>query len=135
MHRFNYDTNEWTTTNVCSAAGIYGHDGTLWASSPAGSDLISSYPHEIEQEDGTVQTVQLNEAVCALGASNNNRNPTPAGIRLNRLKHMIKFYDAETKCVMLGSSTGGACVGQALTCFVVGFFNKEQKDSNGKTQN
>jgi len=31
LNRFDYDTNDWAITGVCSGAAIYGHDGSLWA--------------------------------------------------------------------------------------------------------
>jgi hypothetical protein len=101
--------------------------------SPAGSsDLITTYNHEIEQMDGSKSTISLNEATCALGASSGNRNPTEAGIRLNGIKHMINYHDAEAKCCKLTSSAGGASVAQTGTAIVVGFWRKDQVMSNGK---
>ena len=47
----NYDTNTWTKENVCSAAAIYGTDGTCWAYSPTFPELLS-YTFELENDEG-----------------------------------------------------------------------------------
>ncbi len=51
LHKMNYDTNTWTKENVCSAAAIYGADGTCWAYSPTFPELLS-YTFELENDEG-----------------------------------------------------------------------------------
>lgn len=77
----NYDTNEWIKENVCSAAAIYGKDGTCWAFSPTFPELLT-YDFEMEGMDGGKQMVNVNEVDCAVKASEGQRNPSAAGIRL-----------------------------------------------------
>ena len=64
----NYDTNEWVKENVCSAAAIYGNDGTCWAYSPNFPELLT-YDFELEGMDGGKQNVSVNEVQCAIKAS------------------------------------------------------------------
>jgi hypothetical protein len=46
-----YNTNTYTLENVCSAAAIYGVDGSCWAFSPNFPEL-KDYPFELEGMDG-----------------------------------------------------------------------------------
>ena len=41
LGKLNFDTNEWIATNVCTAAAIYGHDGSCWAYSEHFPELTS----------------------------------------------------------------------------------------------
>ena len=34
MNKYNPKEHKWACTNVCEAAGIFGHDGTPWAHTP-----------------------------------------------------------------------------------------------------
>lgn len=56
MNRFDYDTNEWTITGVCSGAALYGHDGSLWAKSGDEAEL-TTYDHPLEGMDGSITNV------------------------------------------------------------------------------
>jgi len=76
VNKFDYEANDWSTTNVCSGSGIYGHDGTLWATSGEEGGNLSTYQHPLEQMDGSTQNVEVNEVACALGAADGNRQPS-----------------------------------------------------------
>ena len=52
MNRFDYDTNEYVINAVCSGAGIYGHDGSMWAHAGDFAGL-TSYNFPLEQMDGS----------------------------------------------------------------------------------
>ena len=64
LHRLDYDTNEWLVNDVCSAAAIYGHDGSCWAFSPNFPEL-TVYDHEIEDMGGNKTMVAVNEIEVA----------------------------------------------------------------------
>lgn len=76
-----YNTNQWITENVCSAAAIYGQDGTPWAYSPNFPEL-KTYEFSLEDMDGSSKNVTVDEIQCAIKAAEGVRNPTEAGIRL-----------------------------------------------------
>ena len=76
-----YNTNTYTLENVCSAAAIYGLDGSCWAFSPNFPEL-KDYPFELEGMDGGKQTIQVSELGSAIAAANGTRNPTAAGTML-----------------------------------------------------
>lgn len=73
LNRFDYDTNDWAITGVCSGAAIYGHDGSLWANAGEEGGNLTTYEHPLEQMDGSTQNVPVNEVACALGACDGNR--------------------------------------------------------------
>ena len=134
VNRFNYETNAWDKTNCCTVASIYGHDGSLWTDSSQGGCNLTTYQHEIEDLDGNKKNIEVNEVNCALAATNNNRQPTQAGIRLGGLKHMLTYHDETTMTAKLNASGGGASVGQTKTAVIVAFWKKDQKDSAGGNQ-
>ena len=97
IHKFDYDTNEWADENVCSAAAIYGVDGSCWAFTPEFPEL-----KEIEIDiDGT--KIPVNEITCAIEAGKGNRNPSQAGIRFGGKKYMLTYHDADSGCSQLVS--------------------------------
>ena len=65
---------------MCEHAGIFGHDGTPWATS-AGLKL-STYQFDLEQEDGSKKSVPVDEFKTALEATKGNRKGSEAGIRM-----------------------------------------------------
>ena len=56
-----------------------------------------------------------------------------AGIRFNNEKYM--FVSQEGKLTRLSKRGGGAIIGKAKTCGVIGTWNSEDADSTGKNQN
>ena len=134
QNRFDYETNDWAITNVCSGSAIYGFDGSLWAKAGGEADL-TTYQHPLEQDDGSTANVEINEVNCAIGAAENNRRPSDAGIRMGGAKYMLTYHDDESGVTQLTRGGGGACVGKTASAVVVGFWKKDQVDSNNKPQN
>lgn len=134
MNRFDYDTNEYAITGVCSGAALYGHDGSLWAKAGEENDL-TTYDHPLEQMDGSTQNVSVNEVACAMGGADGNRSPSEAGIRMGGEKYMLTYKDDEAAVAQLTRRGGGAVVGKTASAVVVGFWKKDKADSNGKSQN
>ena len=125
MNRFDYDTNDWAINNVCSGAGIYGQDGSMWAHAGEFAGL-TTYQHPLEQMDGSTQPVEVNEVACAVGASDGNRSPCEAGIRMCGEKFMLTYKDDERAIAQLTTRGGGACVGKTGTAVIVGVWKKDQ---------
>merc|ERR1712146_700795 len=115
-------------------AAIYGHDGTMWASSGE-CPALTTYQHPLEQMDGSTSNVEVNEVACAMGASDGNRNPSEAGVRLGGVKHMLVYKDDESAVAQLTCSGGGACVGKTASAVVIGVWKTDQVDSNNRPQN
>jgi hypothetical protein len=116
---------------VCEHAGIYGIDGTPWATS-AGLNL-SKYQYDLEQEDGSKKSVPVDEFVTALQASKGNRKGSEAGIRMGNQKYMLVKHNPENNSVYLGrEGGGGACIARTNTAVVIGIWNKSAKMSNGQ---
>lgn len=130
-NKIDYDTNQWIKTEVCSGAAIYGHDGSLWASSGDEGHDLTTYQHPQEQMDGSTKNIEVNEVYCAMKACEGNRSPSDAGIRMGNQKYMLKFFDDAGVC-NLTRSLGGASVGKTATAVVIGFWKKDGKDSEGK---
>ena len=59
-HRYNKKKQQYTKTNICKCAAIYGMDGTPWAVS-ANWPGLHIYEHEQESEYGGTELVQVNE--------------------------------------------------------------------------
>ena len=121
--------------NVAQHAAIYGNDGTLWASS---SDWpgFSEYDFEMETEDGSKQTIKINEFNCAMQVSSGRRMPTAAGVRMLNSKFIMTTYDAETQsasCTRLGG--GGATVCKFKNGFLLSIWDKNAIMTNNMNQN
>lgn len=129
IHKFDYDTNQWTDENVCDDAAIYGTDGSCWAFTPNFPEL-----KEIEIDiDGT--KIPVNEITCAIEAGKGNRNPSQAGIRFGGKKYMLTYFDPDTQVAQLVSGSGGAAVANCATCSIIGLFDKTKSSKNGGLQN
>ena len=135
VNRFDYETNDWAITNVCSGAAIYGQDGTLWANSGTEGGDLTTYQHPLEGMGGDITNVEVNEVACAMGAADGNRQPSQAGIRMGKGKYMLTYKDDELAIAQLTRSGGGAVVGKTTTAVVIGFWKKDQVDSNSRPQN
>ena len=136
INKFDYDTNEWTKMNVCSGAIICDHTGSIWAQSGTAA-LEPACNVTVATMEGEKQET-VNEGVCAMKAAEGSRNVpgSDAGIRLNGgVKHQLNFYDDAYKTSILVSPYGGASVGLANTCLVIGYWRKDQKNSLDKPQN
>ena len=89
QHKFDRDKNEWTATNICKEAAIFGLDCTIWAKSP-GIEL-KAYETPIPQEDGSEKNVECNEPLCLVkllrdGIRNGGQE---CGVRVNNTKMMV----------------------------------------------
>ena len=130
-----YNTNTYTLEKVCSAAAIYGLDGSCWAFSPNFPEL-KDYPFELEGMDGGKQTIQVSELGSAIAAANGTRNPTAAGIRMGGEKFMLTVHEEDRRAAQLKKmGGGGAAVALTTTGIVIAFYEKETNMSNGKVQN
>ena len=54
QHKYDVKTSEYTKTNLCEHAAIYGNDGTAWAVSSNWPGL-NEYVHTMDAEDGGTQ--------------------------------------------------------------------------------
>lgn len=134
QNRYNAETQQYTLTNVCELAGIFGTDGTPWALS-AGFQL-SAYEFGLTQEDGSQKKVNVNEFTTALEATKGNRKGSEAGIRMGNQKYMLVKHNPESNSAYLGrEGGGGACVARTNTAVVIGIWNKAGVMSNGQLQN
>lgn len=123
VHELDYDTNEWKDSNVCSAAAIYGFDGSCWAYTAEFPEL-KEIEVEVDGMDG-VKKVTVNEITCAIEAGKGNRSPSEAGIRFGGQKYMLTRKD-ESGVVQLVSPSGGACVCNIGTACVIALFDKSR---------
>ena len=135
MNRFDYDSNEYTITGICSGAALYGHDGSLWANAGEEGGNLTTYQHPLEQMDGSTENIEVNEVACAIGAADGNRQPSAAGIRMGGEKYMLTYKDDNAAITQMTRRNGGAVVGKCGTVVVIGFWKKDKQDSNGKFQN
>jgi len=106
LNKMDFDNNCWAAEGLCSAAAIYGVDGSAWAWSPNFPEL-SSYEFPLEDMAGNITNVAVDEIQCAIKASGGNRNPSEAGIRLGNEKYMFVAYDDANKVVQLSKRGGG----------------------------
>ena len=115
---------QFIRSNVSEHAAIIGLDGTTWASSPKWPGL-NEYDHPLEGDDGSVTTIKINELECAKAASNGQRNPTAAGIRMGSIKFMLVSHEAEENLAYLSRmGGGGACVVRTKSALVISMWNK-----------
>ena len=98
LHKYNKKSQQWTKTNICEHAAIYGLDGTAWAVSSEWPGL-SEYMFDVEQDDGGTIPCKVNEFQCALAAANGRRKPSEAGIRMGNEKFVFVSHDAEENVV------------------------------------
>ena len=131
---FDYDTNQYVVTNVCTGAAIYGHDGSLWGKA-GGEDInVTDYEMDREQDDGSMKKVNVSEIAAVAGAVAGNRNPTDAGMRIGGQKMMLTYNDPDSPIAQLTRAGGGCVVGKTTTAFCIAFWKKTEQQSDGKTQ-
>ena len=109
MNRFDYDSNEYTITGVCSGAALYGHDGSLWANAGEEGGNLTTYQHPLEQMDGSIENIEVNEVACAVGAADGNRQPSGAGIRMGGEKYMLTYKDDAAAISQMTRRQGWYC--------------------------
>ena len=134
QNRYDATKQQYTMTNVCEHAGIFGVDGTPWALSAGFS--LGNYSYPLQHEDGSTKTVNVNEFVTALEASKGNRKGSEAGIRMGNQKYMLVKHNPENNSAYLGrEGGGGACIARTNSAVVVGIWNKAAEMSNKQLQN
>lgn len=121
---------EFTVTNVCEHAAIYGLDGIPWATTKNWPGF-HEYDHPLEQEDGSTTNVKVNEFGCAVKVAEGTRMPTAAGVRMGKCKFMMVSHVAEDQVTYLSrQGGGGACIAKTNKCIVIGIWSKELMMSN-----
>lgn len=124
-NKMDYNTNTYTTTNVCTEAAIYGLDGSAWAWSE-GFPELKSYDYPMEGMDGSITNVPVNELQTAIDASQGKRTPgDKGGIRMGNEKFMFVSYDDQNKVCQLSKNKGGAAIGACNSCIVIAFYTKD----------
>jgi hypothetical protein len=119
--------NGKTASNVVEHGAIVGNtDGTVWAST-SGFEL-STYSTDIEQDDGTTKTVEVNEFANMLDAFNNKGATSKAGgVRIHKEKYYMVSFDSDREVMYLKKSGGGAAVAKSNLAFVIATFNTKLK--------
>lgn len=86
--------------------------------------------------DADTKMVNINEFECVMGASNGNRNPSEAGIRIGGVKYMMIRHDGDTGLAQLSRPGGGGAVMKTATGIIVAIYTKdkpcEKVDPNAK---
>ena len=134
QNKWSTKQNKYLTTNVCAHAAVYGIDGTPWATS-AEWPGFHQYDHPLEQDDGSVTNIQVNEFNCAMAVSTGKRMPTAAGVRMGNCKFMFVRHDPEDQvCYLSRQGGGGACVARTKNALVIGIWDKNVIMSNNQPQ-
>ena len=134
LHKLDYDKNEWIVQNICSAAAIYGHDGTCWAYSEKFPEL-KTYQHDIEDMAGNVVPCTVNEVEIAKKVGDGQRNPCDAGIRLGNAKYMFRAFDETLGGTQLSKMGGdGGAIANSKTATIIAFVSKDGNRSDKKFQ-
>ena len=128
---YDYSAQAYTVTGVAQYGAIYGHDGTKWGSTE-GFDL-KSYEYEIQIDDTNTQKVNIDEVAIFKKVITGDDRGGEAGIRFGGEKYMVTSRDGNR--VNLSKKAGGAIIGKAKTCAVIGVWTSALKDSTGKYQN
>ena len=78
LNKYDFATNEIVKSNMCTAAAIYGNDGSCWAYSAAFPEL-TTYDFVVEGMcESENQTVTVNEVDAATKVANGDRKPCGA---------------------------------------------------------
>ena len=130
-------TNNWSCTNVCVYACVYGHDGAAWAASQGFQ--LATYESDLKQEDGSTKKVNCNEHAALMKACNGDRKGgQECGIRICNQKYIFlqNREDSGVKfCILSRQGGGGACAALTGKALIVGVWDKAQQMSNGGAQN
>eukprot|EP01015_Nassula_variabilis_P002254 TRINITY_DN1124_c0_g1_i3.p2 TRINITY_DN1124_c0_g1~~TRINITY_DN1124_c0_g1_i3.p2 ORF type:complete len:172 (-),score=39.85 TRINITY_DN1124_c0_g1_i3:174-689(-) len=135
---------EWGAVLDCNTAQV-------WAASKGFS--LSRYNFTIETETGSKEQVTVDEASTLLELIKNyeeipgregrgqSRVASPAGVRVNNQKYFFVGYNREDpknpagSAVYLKREKGGLCIVRTNKCIVIGSWNSQLKQANGKEQN
>jgi profilin len=127
-----YMTNE----NVTEHAHIFGHDGSVWASS-TGLAALKASDIDIPDANNPDKTVKhhcdekknLLEAVGNKGVTKD-----AAGVRINGEKYQTVRFDADTKTWYLKKNKGGACICVTNQTILFGSWHSDLKTTAGVPQ-
>ena len=132
QHVFDAASNSYTVQNVAASGGIFGLDGTKWGATE-GFDLTVYDYDVLLDEEGNKKTVNVDEKALFKDVLNGNTRGGEAGLRFGNDKYM--FVSQEGKYTRLSKRGGGAIIGKAKTCGVIGTWDTASTDSTGKNQN
>ena len=135
INKYDFNTNAVPLGTVCTAAAIYGNDGSCWAYSAAFPEL-TTYDFVVEGmcESENV-TVTVNEVDAATKVANGDRKPSgAAGIRLGNVKHMFIAHDETTKTTQCSRQGGGAALANLKDATLIAFWDKSTTMSDGQPQ-
>ena len=94
------------------------------------------YTFDLEGMGDTFEKVEVDEIDVAIKAGNGTRNPTNAGIRLGNQKYMYVSHDESDKTTQLSKrGGGGGAIAITNKAFIVAFYEKDLKQSDGQNQN
>ena len=131
LHKWNKKKEQYTKTNICTNAAIYGKDGVAWAVSE-GCPELQTYQMNQEMDDGGTLEITVNEFQCVFDAAGGTRKPSAAGIRIGNEKYVFVRHDPEYQSTYMTRQGGGGAVAAKLkTCVVIGFWNKEASMNPG----
>ena len=76
---------------------------------------LNTYDHDMDDGFGTIEKVNVDEFKCAKGASEGNRNPSPAGVRFAGIKFVLNKHEpaeaaTASAAYLIKMGGGGACV-------------------------
>lgn len=131
------DKYDWNTMAVkhsgeCNEAAIFGLDGTGWYWSPGFPDINQTVTVKVEgMTEADTKMVSVNEWETVLAASNGNRQPSEAGIRMGEVKYMMVTHDPATGLAILSCKGGGAAIMKATTCLIVATYTKDKPCTPG----
>ena len=113
-------------------AAIYGLDGTCYAQH--GDFSLSKYKFDVDQEDGSKKSVDIDEVKCAIAAAKGDRSGASggAGIRMAGCKFILLRPSTEVDkgAYLSRQGGGGATVVMTEKCVIVGVWDKDAIMSN-----
>lgn len=125
---FDDTESEKNYINACESAAIVSNsDGTIWASSS--NFNLGEYEVEIDNNDmAGVEKVKINEFKNLMDVFNNKGvSSMVGGVRLNKQKFMVAFFDSGSQILSLKKSQGGGFVAKTNTAFVIVTYNTNNK--------
>lgn len=122
QHKIDETTNQYTATNLCAHAAIYGHDGTPWATTPGFQ--LAKYGFEMVIDDSNKKTIEVDEfAIVKAIAGGASKSPCEAGVRMCNEKYNVAKHFSEDKITYLGKPHGGACLAMTAQAIVIGIWD------------
>ena len=123
--------------NVTETSHIFGHDGSVWASStgltalkvgdieiPDANNPDKNVKHNCDEKKNLLDAV-ANKGVCK----------DAGGVRINGEKYMTVRFDGDTKTWYLKKNKGGACICITNQTILFGSWHADHKNAKGAAQN